>query len=88
MMLVIVINKLKNIVSLENSSMEYEYYCPICKNPKLFPTEGRKVDGSWPMDKNIPRDSWVCSWRCYVLLLEKYEFQSEDEQYPKKYVGG
>lgn len=66
--------------------IEMEYYCfgirkevemmecIVCGRKKLFPTEGRVIDGSWYNDKYIPKSywgEWVCSYRCYEKLIEK-----------------
>jgi len=65
-----------------------EVFCVVCSRQKEFGTEGRVIDNSWPMDKDIIRNSkgfnpWVCSLSCYNALVEKYTFQSADEQYLK-----
>lgn len=47
--------------------------CVVCGRKKLFPTEGRVIDGSWYNDKYISTKywgEWVCSYRCYEKLME------------------
>ena len=45
--------------------------CVYCKREKLFPTEGRIIDGSWMRDNYLSKykGKWVCSYRCYQELL-------------------
>ena len=47
--------------------------CVYCKRERLFPTEGRTIDGSWVGDRYLCKyeGKWVCSYRCYYKLLEK-----------------
>ena len=48
--------------------------CVVCGRKKLFPTEGRVIDGSWYDDEYIPTKywgEWVCSYRCYEKLIER-----------------
>jgi len=46
--------------------------CCVCRRAKMFPTEGRIIDGTWHTDVFVdPKyfGKWVCSWSCYCKLL-------------------
>jgi len=48
--------------------------CVYCGRRKSFSEEGRVIDGSWPLDKELPNKywgTWVCSFPCYQSLTDR-----------------
>jgi len=49
--------------------------CVNCGRDAIFPTEGRRIDGSWTEDIKLAKyiNKWICSFKCYTELLTKGE---------------
>ena len=49
-----------------------DYQCIACKRDRVFPGEGRIIDGSWTDDAKVAkhRGRWVCGVFCYMDLIK------------------
>jgi len=53
-----------------------KFKCYRCGRSPIVPGEGRKANGSWAADKDLPQKAkgkWFCSFNCYDLTLREKE---------------
>lgn len=63
------------------------YRCFRCGREKIVFGEGRKADGSWAADADLPREAkgkWFCCFNCYDKTLREEEAKRDEQSSKSK----